>query len=413
MTVSDEVQACPHVSGIEWPSMELVECPFPYYERLRRDAPVMKYPGRDQYLLSRWEDIIHVAEDPETFVQDDVLLPEDAFVTDDPLTPVSMAITNPPEHRRKRSLGLDFVSTARLTSYEPMIAAIADDLIDRVIDRGRMEFYQEFANQLPVRLVADVLGLPKEDNEMFVKWYEGSAPAAAAFLPEEERLEQERGRAEALAYMTAAVEDRYHNPRDDFLSEFIQLQVKRDGRPALGYLTQEADLLLFAGNVTTTHMMSSMMLLMCKHPDQYRMLVNDRSLVRNLVEETLRIEAPVQWLQRRVAADVRIGGVDIPKNSMVVMIWASGNRDELKWGENAGEFRIDRPAVAKHNLAFGRGNHRCLGAPLARLEGRIAFERILARMNKIRLLPGHENPPHLPNILFRAPSEVHIEFEAG
>jgi cytochrome P450 len=413
MTVSDGVRACPHVSDIEWPSIELVECPFPYYERLRGEAPVMKYPGRNQYLLSRWEDIIYVAEHPEIFVQADSLPAEGALDSDEPLTPVSMAATNPPEHRRKRSLGLSFVAAERLASYEPMVAAIADDLIDRVIDRGRMDFYQEFANRLPVRLVAEVLGLPKEHHEMFVKWYEGSAPAAIPFLPEEERLEQERGREEAMVYMRAAVEDRLRHPRDDFLSEFIQRQVSRDGRPALGYLTREADLFLFAGNVTTTHMMSSMMLMMCTHPEQYQLLVDDRSRIKDLVEETLRLEAPVQWLQRRALRDVVLGGVEIPANSMVVMIWASGNRDELRWGADAERFRIDRRNIAKHNLAFGRGNHRCLGAPLARLEGRVAFERILDRMQNIRLAPGHENPPYLPNILFRAPREVYIEFDAA
>jgi cytochrome P450 len=206
------------------------------------------------------------------------------------------------------------------------------------------------------------------------------------------------------------VEDRYANPRDDFLSELIRTQVQRDGEAALGWLTAEADLLLFAGNLTTTHMLASMMILMCRHPDVYARLGADRSKIKDLVEETLRLESPIQWLQRHVIQDVRIGGVDVPGGSQVVMMFASGNRDELKWGTDAAALDVERPDVIKHHVAFGRGIHRCLGAPLARLEGRLAFERILERMKDIRLAPGHEDPPHIPNILFRAPREVFIQF---
>jgi cytochrome P450 len=412
-----EQRTCP-LDEIAWPSGELAECPFPYYERLREEAPVYKYPGREQYLLSRWEDVVYVAEHPEIFIQDSSATgrhPTDPIPNPDnePLTSESMAITNPPEHRRKRSLGLGFVSTERLKSYEPLIVELADDLIDQVIDRGHMEFYSEFANKLPVRLVAEVLGLPREDTDMFVKWYESSAPAANLFLPEEERLAQNKLKEEAVAYMAAAVRDRYENPRDDYLTEFIRMQIARDGEPALTWVTQEADLLLFAGNLTTTHMLASMMNLMLGSPADHARLVNDPSMVKDFVEETLRLESPVQWLQRYVNEAVTIGGIQIPQGASVAVMWASGNRDPDRWGDDADALDLDRKGVAKHHLAFGRGNHRCLGAPLARLEGRLAFQRVLERMKNIRLAPGHETPRHLENILFRAPKEVFIEFDAA
>lgn len=166
---------------IDWPSPGLSECPFPYYERLRQEAPVFKYPGRNQYLLSRWEDIVYVVEHLEIFIQGgarDDRRPTDALPNPDnePLTPEQMARTNPPEHRLKRSRGLAFVSKERLRNYEALIVSLTDELLDAVIERSRMEFYREFANKLPVRLVADVLGLPREDTDMFVRWYENAAP---------------------------------------------------------------------------------------------------------------------------------------------------------------------------------------------------------------------------------------------
>src|ERR1700722_6634795 len=188
---STGVAACPHVGDVDWPSPDLVQCPFPFYSALRHEAPVYKYPGREQYLLSRWEDIVYVAEHPDVFIQDGT----EAGLTNpqnEPLTPGSMAQTNAPEHRRKRSLGLELVAPERLRGYESMIRAISDELIDRHLASGEMEFHHEFGGQLPVLFMVDVLGLPREKIDLFVSWYGASAPAAAAFLPAAERERQER-----------------------------------------------------------------------------------------------------------------------------------------------------------------------------------------------------------------------------
>jgi cytochrome P450 len=322
-----------------------------------------------------------------------------------------MARTNPPEHWRKRSLGLSLVSASRLRSYESVIREICNDLIDRVLDRGEMEFYREFATALPVRVVAEILGLPRADTELFVSWYGNSAPAAAAFIRPEVRRDQELRREEALDYMRAAIAERWRRPQADFLTELIMAQAARDGAPALEYLAHEADLLLFAGNVTTTHMLASTMLLMLDHPGQYAQLIADPGCIKGLIEESLRLESPVQWLTRYVTRTSRIGEVEVPEGSTVVVMWASGNRDQGQWGTDACEFSIDRPMIAKSNLAFGRGIHRCLGAPLARLEGRIAFEQLITRLPNLRLAPTDKERQHLPSILFRAPSELKIQFD--
>jgi cytochrome P450 len=401
---------CPvDLTAVDWPGLDMVECPFPFYETLRTEAPVWKYPGRNQYVVSRWADVVHVAEHPEIFIQDPTVTTIEE--TGEPLSAVTMAGTNAPQHRRKRAIGTKFVSVDRLRSYEPMIREISNDLIDTALERGEMEFYREFANRLPVLLVASVLGLPVEDSPMYVAWYEDAAPGAVNFLPEEQVRKQNELRQEALAYMRAAVHQRYENPRDDFLSEMIRLQIEQEGEPALEYITQEADLMLFAGNVTTTHMLASMMMTMLQHPAEHQRLIQDRSLIKILVEETLRLESPVQWLERFVVENTEIDGVPIPSGAKVAMIWASGNRDVGKWDEDADRLNLDRQGVVKHNLAFGRGIHHCLGAPLARLEGRLAFEQILSRTTNLRLDPEKNDFTHLQNILFRAPQAVHIQLD--
>jgi cytochrome P450 len=402
---------CPaSVTDYEWPSLELAQCPFPFYEALRRDAPVYKYPGRNQWVVSRWKDITYVAEHTDLFVLDPEITTAQA--TDEPLSGMSMAGTNEPEHRRKRELGRHLVSKERLRSFEPMIRDISDDLIDQVVDRGSMEFYSEFSGQLPVRLVADVLGLPRADTAMFLSWYEHSAPAAVAFMGEDERMEQERLAAEARDYMRAAVRDRYENPRDDFLTEFLRLQVKQEGDPALEYVAAEADLMMFAGNLTTTHMLASMMIILLQHPEEQARVLEDRSLLPMLVEETLRLESPVQWLLRYTTQDVEVGGVPIPTGAHVAMIWASGNRDPERFDEPE-RLDLSRPRIVKDQLAFGRGIHRYLGAPMARLEGRVAFDQVFNRLKNLQLDPIKNDFTYLENLLFRAPRAAHITFEAA
>jgi cytochrome P450 len=408
----EQTATSPVPGDFEWPTPELAECPFPFYDALRREAPVYKYPGRNEYVLSHWEDIVYVAERPELFPQMSTAGREanPSNPHDEPLTPASMAQTNLPEHRRKRILGLKLVSQEKLRSYEPLVRRLADELIDGFAGRGECEFYREFANQLPVLVVAEILGLPRHDAPMFLRWYESVAPAASRFLSEEQLAEQQRSDAAAKAYMRQAILERVDRPRDDFLSEFVEAQVAQEGGLALGYLVDEASLFLFAGNVTTTHMLASTMLLLCEHPDQLALVLADRARVRNLIEESLRIESPVQWLSRYVKEDVEIRGTAIPAGSTVVVIWASGNRDEGRFADGDA-FRVDRPDVVKHHLAFGRGNHLCLGAPLARLEGRIAFEQLLSRLPGLRLAPGRNDFTHIDNILFRAPKRVYVEFE--
>jgi cytochrome P450 len=208
--------------------------------------------------------------------------------------------------------------------------------------------------------------------------------------------------------MERAVAARVAHPTEDFLSELIAAQIDQEGELAPAYLAAEADLLLFAGNVTTTHLLVSMMRLLLEHPLWHAAVLADRTLVPALVDETLRLEPPVQWLAREVLEDVIVGGTPIPAGSRVIVIWGSGNHDPERF-EDPESFDLGRSGTVKHHLAFGRGIHRCLGAPLAQLEGRVAFERLLDRLPRMRLAEKNQFEP-IPSLLFRATSELYVEW---
>jgi cytochrome P450 len=210
-------------------------------------------------------------------------------------------------------------------------------------------------------------------------------------------------------YLEAAILDRHASPRDDVLSEIVHAQVERDGELRLDYLRAEAGLLLAGGFVTTAHMIASAMLLLLRHPDAHERVRADRSLIKKLLEEALRVESPVQWQPRVTTVDTEVAGVEIPAGSLVLVLLAAANRDDAAFAA-ADELDLGRPASPPH-VAFGYGTHFCLGAPLGRLEGRIAFERLLTRLGAIRLAEGQEAVTSLESTIFRGPKALHLTFE--
>jgi cytochrome P450 len=212
------------------------------------------------------------------------------------------------------------------------------------------------------------------------------------------------------AYIREALVERYERPRQDFLTDYVQEAVRRDGELDLTYLTADAVVLLHAGHVTTTHMLGSTMLLLLRHPEVMGRARADHSLIRSLIEDSLRLESPVQWHERICTQDAEVGGVKLPAGTMVLVIWASGNRDQARW-QNPDAFGEERPGIARDQLAFGYGPHLCLGAPLARLEGRLAFEALFQRLGEIRLAPGKNDFEVEGGLHHRGVRRLFLEFD--
>jgi cytochrome P450 len=384
-----------------WPSAPFTACPYPFYRRLHEEAPVCHIPGTRTFLISRWADIAQVAQNAEVFPQPP-LFPEldPHFEVEVPsvvrYTPQATVTSNGREHKVKRAWGLRLVERERLRSYEPLIADIADDLIDLFVDNGQCEFRWDFAERLPAFVMMDLLGLPRDDASMFMA------------------DELDAGQAEGMiqtsyAYALRAIQTRLERKTDDFLSEILWDQVSRDGAVDINYQVAQLINLIGAGSETTAHLLTNTMLLLGRHQSVLDRVRADRSLLRPLIEESMRLETPVQWLPRLATTNAVVGGVEIPAGATVWLLWSAGNRDPDKW-EAPDELRLDRPRLAQNQLGFGRGPHLCLGAPLARLESVIAFDRILTRLENLRVL---EERSDLTNVMKSPPSCLEGIYDAS
>jgi cytochrome P450 len=404
-------------AGVEeftYPSPEVVECPYAFYSALRDTAPVHRLPD-GTWLVSRWDDVVRVVRDPDTFSNDigptnDQIL-GGPRVGGDASGPWPLPFTDGDRHRLQRSFCAKIVVRDRLRWYEPRIARLVDELIDGFAPQGTVEFRSGFAEPLPRRVMMETFGFPREDEDDFVRWTSGQGPVGSRLASAEEQAAEQRRRLELGEYFRAKILERRKQPTDDFLSEIVELQVARDGELDMPYLLAEVANLFAAGNATTAHMLASTMLLLVQHPAELERIRDDRALIPTMLEEGMRLESPVQWLQRIVTADTELGGKTIPAGSLVLVLWGAANRDGRKF-EDPERFQIDRPSVSKLQTAFGYGIHMCVGAPLARLEGRIAFGRILDRLTNIRLA-GPDPITHIPNINQRAPTAVHIVFDSA
>jgi cytochrome P450 len=325
--------------------------------------------------------------------------------------PWPLPFTDGARHREQRSFSARLVVRDRLRWYEPRITRLVDELLDGFASRGAVEFRSAFAEPLPRRVMMETFGFPREDEQDFVRWTSGMGPVGSKLASREEQGAEQQRRLELGDYFRTKILERREEPTDDFLSEIVEVQVARDGELDMPDLLAEVANLFAAGNATTAHMLASTMLLLLQHPDELDRIRDDRSLIPTMLEEAMRLESPVQWLQRIVTTDTELSGVEIPAGSLVLVLWGAANRDPRKF-EDPERFQIDRPSVAKLQTAFGYGIHMCVGAPLARLEGRIAFGRLLDRLTNLRLA-GPEPITHIPNINQRAPTAVHIEFEGA
>jgi cytochrome P450 len=254
-----------------------------------------------------------------------------------------------------------------------------------------------------------IVGVPEEDEDWLRSLLSVSQGAGFRHASPEQRELQASGKMKAAEYFRQAILDRADEPRDDFLSEMVQLKLERDGTLDINYMTAEVANLYSAAYHNTVYMLSNTMLLLLQNPDQLELVHADRALVRPMIDEALRLESPVQWITRLVKEDTELAGTPIPAGAVVLLAWGSGNRDERKF-DDPERFWIERPNVTKEQLAFGHGTHLCLGAPLARLEGQIAFEQIVARLKNIRLSDKNDFT-HVATVNHRAPLAVHIEFE--
>lgn len=402
------------VEGIVFPSPGVSRCPHPYFERLRSKAPVSKVPGRNEYLVSRYDDVKDVLSRPDVFSSTVAERRPDGTIHAATLDYVkrldlllSIQQSDPPDHTAKRRLAFEYFKPARLPAYEDTIKRVIDDLIDSFAPRGEVEFVSEFATPLPARVIHNILGLPEEDARLAEVW--GSFEGQATRYHEPERQEVIAHSIRDMGgYVMQAVTERYESPRDDVLSRFVHAHVEARGELQLPEVIADASNLFLGGIVTTSHMLGWTMKMLLERPAYAKRAVRDKSVAVRAIEEALRLEPSVPWTSRLALEDTEIAGVAVPAGAIVICHLGSANRDGEHFDEPT-TFRPERQEVKDH-LSFGFRTHFCLGAPLARLEGRLAFARLFERLQNVRLSEKNTYEP-VDSMAFRGLQELHLEFD--
>ncbi len=349
--------------------------PYPAYRRLRAEAPVYWHDRPGFWALTRHADVMAVSRDPETFCSSRGALVADL---ERPVAPrQSILYIDPPEHVKYRKLVQPGFSPKRLKDLEAQIRTLARRLIGAIEPGQPVDFVDAVSVPLPILVIADMLGVPAADRAQFRRWTDAIIEAATELT--EENMAQS---SELLAYFSAAAAERRARPGDDLLSTLVHSEID-------GETLNEFDILMFcmtllvAGNETTRNLLSHGTFALATHPDQMAALARDPALLPGAVEEMLRWATPVTSFMRIATRDTELRGQPIREGEAVLMLYASANRDEEVFGADAEAFDMARDA--SRHLAFGYGEHFCLGASLARMEARIVFEELLARLPRAEL----------------------------
>ena len=379
------------------------------FARMRAEDPVLCQPGLDGespiWFVTRYDDANAVLLDDERFVRDPRLaLTPDELAAFDVGLPDSMAFIDSnmlnrdgDDHRRLRRLVSKAFTPRIIERLRPRIQEIADGLIDPVVARGEMELVSSFAFPLPITVIAELLGVPPADRDRFREWSDAMVrPALAA-------AELERFGAlmtDFVAYLHVLFEERRSESGEDLVSALVAVE---DGGDTLSEeeLSSMVALLIVAGHETTVSLICNATLALLTHPEQQAALERDLSLLPGAVEELIRYDGPVErTLNRWAAVDVELRGKTIRRGDAVIVILGAADRDPERFDDPD---RLDL-AVERETrlLAFGRGNHFCLGAPLARLEAEIALGTLLSRLPGLRLAVPEQELRWRPVPLFRS-----------
>lgn len=352
--------------------------PYPAYRELRAASPVCWNDVTKFWALLKYEDIRFVSGSPALFSSTKgVTIPDPHQPS--PVVPGSLIFTDPPRHRQMRKLINSGFTRRRVAVLEPKIREIVRGILDGVRPGSVHEFAEEIAAPLPTRMIAELIGAPPDDWEQFRVW----SDAATGTADPEIELDPLVAMGQLFEYFQELIAARRVEARDDLLSVLAGAEI--DGvRLTDEDLLNFAFLLLVAGNETTRNLIALGTLALIAHPDQCRLLVEDRSLIPGAVEEMLRWNSPVVHMARTATTDVEIRGQRIAEGDVVVMLYGSANRDEDIFGPDSEEFKITRHP--NPHIAFGCGEHSCVGAQLARLEATVMFDELLRRFPKLELV---------------------------
>lgn len=376
--------------------------PYPLWAQAREECPVFQthamttsFTDRPTYVVTRFTDVEQVLRDTE-HVSSSI----NAEHIGQYMGELILAMDGQ-EHRAYRGLVAHAFRASQLEKWDDsLVRPMIERLLDVIAPLGRADLVQAITSKYPVQVICGIVGVPLEDAAQFHQWSE---------LINGGPMHPEEGMAASRAmrdYLAPIVEDRRANPTGDLISDLVHAEIdgeKLTDEKIYGFLR----LLLPAGAETTFRVMGNALTALLTHPDVMQRVLADRSLMPQVIEETLRWETSVTQVSRCATADTEVNGCPVPAGAAISVITASANRDDSRY-ENPDEFDIDRPVL--NHMAFGTGQHQCLGMHLARLELRVGLDCILSRLPNLRLDPD-EPAPVIQGLAFRGPESIPVLFD--
>jgi cytochrome P450 len=413
---------CP-LADVNFFDPELLQDPHAYYRRLREEAPVFRDPKTGIVSVATYDLIMEVNRQPLVFsntfgaalragAATGVDSEELSIMQQGIMVADTMLTADPPAHTRYRKLAMKAFTHKRVETMGAYVAKVAGELIDGFIDDGACEFKSAFANHLPMIVIADSLGAPREDMDRFHRWSDAFVTQLGGMADRETRLEAARRINEFQRYFIDIIEAKRTCPTDDVISDLVHATLAEEGDPrTMDYseLLSIIQQLLVAGNETTAHTLTTGLYYLISDPALLQRVLADRDLIPGFVEETLRLLTPTNNMWRVALKDAEIGGFPVSKGEMILVRYGSANRDIHQF-PNPEEFDPARPGARDH-LAFGAGIHTCIGAQLARKEMITAFGIVLDRLKNPRFAPGKNAFRYSPSILLRGVLELHVVFD--
>ncbi len=398
-------------SGVVWYPLDpnFIANPYPTYKKLRERDPYHPSPLTKALVLSRYEDVDAVLRNYKVFsnFRGPVGTRNRRGIgeqIENELQP-SMLSLDPPDHTRLRGLVSRAFTPRQITKMEDHIRETAHALLDEVEGQNEFDLMSNLASSLPTVVIAEMIGVPIKDRQQFKVWSDQFARVLEPNLTEDE-LGQVFSTAQLFdGYFKDIVAEHRENPKDDLVSRLIEAEEEGD-RLTEDEMIVTLRLLLVAGNETTTNLIGNGLKALLEHPEQLQLLREQPELVDNAIEELLRYDSPVQVDGRMTLDGFEIDRHKLKPGRPVSLLIGGANRDPEQFSDPE---TLDITREDAGNISFGRGIHHCLGAPLARLEGKIAFEALLERFDEIKL--GARTPVYKPNIVLRGLRHLDIRVQ--
>lgn len=410
---------------------EILKDPYSFFEAVRAKGPIYQPPGKDYLIVTGFEETLEVLKNNVDF---SAIIGLAGAAAPLPFTPSGSDITADIEAHREQFLGGDLLvnyddelhtkvrsllnrlfTPSRLKANEAFIEEYSDQIVREMIAKGGCELIKEVATPFVTLVIADLLGVPASDRQMFMDVIE-AAPAPGNLEAGKNDFSSPTHPLVVMGgYFAGYIQDRRANPRDDILTELAQSTFPDGSLPDLAEIVKMATFLFGAGQDTSAKLLGNSIRYITDQPGLQDKLRADPSLIPQLIEEVLRLEGSTKQTARLARKDTRIGDLEVPAGTKVLVALSAANRDPRRW-EDPQDFQLDRPKIKEH-VAFGRGKHVCAGAPLARVEVRVILEKFLAYTSNIDLVEEKHGPrgnrelDFEPSFIIRGLSELHVSLK--